>query len=237
MVLKWSALPLLAAAFALAACRAPTPPAAKTDTRTLAVSGEGSVVAKPDLATISVGVTSEGETASLALAENNTRMEQVLKAAHTQGISDDDVGTSNLSMYPRYGNSSTAGEARHIVGYTVTNAVTMTVRDLGKLGSALDLFVSAAGANTIDGLSFGFADPAALSDDARRKAFDNARHKAELYAAAAGVKLGAVREISEQATNMPVPYPRMAMTTIKGVPVAAGTSKVSATVRVVFALE
>jgi len=236
----WTAAAVVAVALLPGACDRSRPVAAAQPDRLVTVQGEAHVMAKPDTATVTVGVTTDGDTANLALAENNTRMTTVLQKVGALGIPESDVQTSELSVYPRYAQPDPAKPQapQQIVGYSVSNTVTLTVRDLARLGEALDQFVSAAGANTVRELSFGFADPTALQDDARRKAMTDAKRKAELYAAAAGAKVGQILEVSEDTVSSPEPFqPMMRMQASAAVPIAPGQNKLSATVRVVYELE
>ena len=93
------------------------------------------------------------------------------------------------------------------------------------------------GANTLNGISFGLADPVPSTDEARKAAVVDARHKAELYAAAAGVKVGKVVSINENGGYAP---PMMRAEAMAGksdaVPVQAGELSIGASVTVTFEL-
>ena len=114
--------------------------------------------------------------------------------------------------------------------------VTVRVRALDQVGSVLDAAVT-DGANTLNGISFGLADPVPATDEARKAAVADARRKAELYAAAAGVKVGKVLSISE---NGGYAQPMMMAEAMAGksaaVPVQAGELSVAASVNVTFEL-
>ncbi len=236
-------VPLALIALGLAACNeAPENVAtAAPPPRTLVVAGEGFVMAKPDQATVSVGVITEGDSASLALAENTTRMTALIQKVGELGIPETDVQTSDLSVYPRYAAPDPAkpGTIPAITGYTVSNMVTVTLHDLQKVGTALDKFVTMAGANNVNGLSFGFAESTSLQDDARKKAVADAARKAALYASAAGVKLGALQSITEESVGFPMPYQAMMgrAREMTAVPIAPGENKVSASVRLTYAID
>lgn len=210
--------------------------------RTLTVSGEGFTLAKPDMASITVGVTSQGATAAEALADSTKKMTAVMDAIKTAGIEERDAQTANLSVNPNYAQPDPAkpSEPSKIIGYTVSNDVTVRVRDLSKLGTILDEFVSAAGANTLYGISFDFAEPAPLQDEARKRAVADAKARAKLIADAAGVALGAIQTISESGSYVPMAMEKRiyAMDGARSaVPIAAGESKISANVTIVFAIE
>jgi uncharacterized protein YggE len=128
-----------------------------------------------------------------------------------------------------------------IVGYTVTNGVTVHVRDLTKLGVVLDQAVT-VGANTISGITFAIEDPSELYSEARKAAFGDAKGKADLYATAAGVELGALSLISEQQgyNQPPQPYAvkaEFASRDVSAVPVEVGQLTFSIDVNVNWELE
>lgn len=207
--------------------------------RTITVSGEGEVTAKPDMATIFLGVVSQGATAREAMSANNARMQKVIGGLKNAGIADKDLQTSGLNVSPRYTQPKEGGDAR-ITGYDVQNQVTARVRDLSKLGNILDQVVS-LGANSMNGISFSFAEPKALVNEARRKAMADAKARAELYADAAGVGLGKVQAISENGYSRP-PMPMyaardMMMKAESSVPMEAGESALTANVTVVYAID
>jgi uncharacterized protein YggE len=234
------ALGLLALLIAgLAACQKPMAAKPAEDTpRTITVSGEGFVDAKPDLAVTSVGVVTQGPTAADALAQNSKRMAGLLDLMKTLGIEAKDVQTSNLAVTPRYSVPDPAqpNGDRVIMGYDASNDVTVRVRDIARIGDVLDKFVSTAGANNLRGLSFDFANPDPLLDEARKNAVADAKRKAALYAQAAGVKLGAVQSIGESGGYYPKAVMAMAERAAP-VPIAAGESRVTANVSITFALE
>ena len=222
---------------ALAGCQkqAETPAAS----RTITVSGEGFVDAKPDLAVAGVGVVTQGPTAAAALAENSKRMAALFDLIKSLGIEAKDVQTSDLSVSPRYSVPDPAqpNGDRVIMGYDASNNVTVRIRDLTRVGDVLDKFVSMAGANNLRGLSFDFANPEPLRDEARKNAVADAKRKAALYVEAAGVKLGAVESIGESGAYYPKASFAMAERAAAPVPVAAGESRVTANVSITFALE
>ncbi|MFO1174165.1 MAG: SIMPL domain-containing protein [Paracoccaceae bacterium] len=211
-------------------------PALADDARpVMAVTGEGQVQVAPDMATVTMGVTNDADTARAALDANSQAVAALLKELATAGIEAKDIQTTGLSLGPRIDYSSGGGQK--LLGYTASNMVTVEVRALDKLGGVLDSVVN-EGANTLNGISFGLQDPAPATDEARKAAVVEARRKAELYAAAAGVKLGKLRSISENGGMAP-PMPMAADAFAKGaapVPVSAGQLSVSASVSLVYEL-
>lgn len=181
---------------------------------TIQLSGHGEVTAAPDTAYVTSGVTSQGATAKEALAANTADMSQLINVLKTAGIDPKDIQTSGFGVNPNYIYSDNRDANGYplppkIAGYTVTNSVTVHVRDIAILGKVLDQAVS-VGANTISGISFSVEDPSALYDEARKSAFADARQKADLYAAAASVSLGAIENINENSSYTPPPVPYMA---------------------------
>lgn len=206
----------------------------------ISVTGRGQSEVAPDMASVSLGVTSEAEEAQEAMTETSNRVSEMLERLAAAGIEDRDIQTSGLSLQPRWHHPQRAedGEAR-ITGFVATNIVTVRVRDLEQLGGVLDDVVQ-GGANTLHGLTFELAEPEPAKDDARRNAVADAQRKAELYAEAAGVTLGPVISIAEPDGNdIPRPMFRMeaaAMSDAGGVPVAQGELTLDATVTVIYGI-
>ena len=195
---------------------------------TITIEGRGEVRAVPDMAQINSGVTTQGATAREALDANTAAMADLIAALKDAGIETRDIQTSGFSVNPNYVYSDARDENGYILppkinGYQVSNSVSVTVRDLEELGTILDKSVN-VGANTINGVSFAVADPSELYNQARKAAFADARSKAELYATAAGAKLGDLEAISEsQNINNPMPmYARAELASASPVPVEAG---------------
>ena len=164
---------------------------------TISLTGQGQVSVTPDIATIYVGVDTQEETASAALAGNSRQAADVIAALKEAGVEGRDIQTTNFSVSPVYNNRKTLSSGAPAVdGYRVTNQVVATIRNLDGLGGLLDKVVS-VGANRIGGISFGVDDDAEALDKARALAVEDARHRAGVYAAAAGVSLGDILAISE----------------------------------------
>jgi uncharacterized protein len=202
--------------------------------RTVTVSATGSVTAEPDVAYVSVGVIVDGDTAKDALARNGTVMTKVLEGLKGQGISSRDIQTTGVNVEPRYAQGKD-GLPAAVVGYRVVNQVRLAVREVARLGEILDAAV-ALGANQVHSISFDVASGEALRDEARKQAVANARRRAELYAAAAGVRLGNVLQISENAGDVGRPV-FAARAAASAVPIEAGTRVLTVEVTVVYALQ
>ena len=197
----------------------------------LTVTGDATVNVAPDTAVIRIGVTTAAKTAREASEGNARQATAVLAAIKDSGVADRDVQTSRLSLQPQY-DQSKAGTAR-LLGFQVTNQLTVKFHDIDKLPGFLDRAI-AAGANEMSGIEFIVSEQSKLLDQARDDAVADARRKAELYAKAAGVKVGQVVTITEEGSSPP-PRPVQAMRAA-GVPVAAGEQTLRATVTVAYAI-
>jgi uncharacterized protein len=224
----------------------PAPPAAgqPAEPRRLAVTGEGQAFRAPDLALVQLTVMRQGETAQKALADNSAAMSAVQDALPEFGLEARDVQTSGFTIAPQY-RYDTASDGTQspptLVGYEVRNTITLRVRAVDRLGEILDRAVS-LGVNDGGSIEFVAEDPSALQNEARRTAVERARASAEAMAGAAGLRLGALLSIEDGASGIEPPRPvsemrMMAAPASPKVPVAAGETMASATVRLVFALE
>ena len=200
----------------------------------ISVTGEATVSVPPDLAQIDGGVTSEAKTAREATDANNAAMGKVLLALKSAGIDEKDYQTSRLSLQPQSAPNRSGPAA--IVGYRASNRVTIRLRDVTKVASTIDTLVG-AGANEVGGINFSVSQASKLLDEARDQAVADARRKAEIYAKAAGVTLGAPLSISEEGNAPPVPYRRMAVGMEASAPVAQGEETLRVTVSVSWAIK
>jgi uncharacterized protein YggE len=203
--------------------------------RSITVSATGTVAVEPDQAQISSGVTTQAATAKEALAANSAAMQKVIAGLKQAGIDAKDIQTSSLHVNPRYTRPK-EGETPQIDGYTVTNQIAITARDLDNLGEVLDKLVS-LGANEMGGLTFRVSQAETLRDDARKDAVANAKRRAELYATAAGVQLGEVLRIDEGRESGPPPMPMARTMKMSAVPIERGTETLSVSVRITWALQ
>ena len=196
----------------------------------------------PDIAIVTIGVTTRGETARAALDENSTETAKVIAEIRGAGVADKDIATSGFAVSPVYeqrppragGDDGGVIELPKIAGYQVDNAVRVTIRDLAASGALLDTVVS-AGANQISGIDFDVSDPKAAADEALRLAIVDARRKAELMAAAAGVRIVRVLDVSGGG-GMPMFSRAVAFDAAPAapVPVMPGESRVQANATIVF---
>jgi uncharacterized protein len=202
----------------------------------ISVTGEAQVSAPPDLAQLDAGVASDGKTAREAAEANNATMSKVLAALKGAGLEDKDYQTSRLSLQPQYAPNRPGPSP--IVGYRASNRVSIKLHDVAKVASVIDTLVT-AGANDVGNINFTVTQASKLLDDAREKAIADARRKAEIYAKAAGVTLGAPLSISEEGAPAPVFRAKMmrAAPMETSTPIAQGEETLSVTVAVTWAIK
>lgn len=201
----------------------------------LSVTGQGDARIAPDLAEISLGVTSQAESAAAAMEQNAEQQTAVIDALKGAGIEAADIQTSGLNLQPRMDYPENGSPT--INGYEATNMVSVRVTEIEKLGEVLDAIV-AAGANQINGINFQREDAGASEDQARSAAVEDARHKAEVLAKAAGLELGPVI-VMRDAPVSDGPRPMMMRAESASgasTPVEAGELTVSAQVQVDYAM-
>ena len=218
---------LLFAFFAAAVALLP----AHAEDKLVTVTGEATVAVAPDAAVIRLGVSSQDKTAREASEANAKQMTAVLAAIKDSGIADRDIQTSRLSLQPQY-DANKSGNAR-LTGFQASNQVTVRIRDIDRLPAVVDRAI-AAGANEMSGIEFVVSEQSKLLDRARDDAIADARRKAELYAKAAGAKLGHVVAITEEG-SAPPPRPMQALRA-GAVPIAPSEQTLRAMVTVSYEL-
>jgi hypothetical protein len=175
------------------------------DTTTLSLSAHGETRIVPDEATITLGVQTTAPVAAQAMSENAAQMSAVTAAVRRAGVSGKDIQTSNLNLSAQYVYEQ--NQPAKLTGYQASNDVTITVEDLSRLGPVIDA-VTAAGANQINGISFGLKDSSTAEDQARLAAVKALRAKADLYAGATGYHVARLVSLSEGGGAEPI-NPRM----------------------------
>jgi hypothetical protein len=208
----------------------------------LTVQGDARVQAAPDEATVRLGVVAQAPTAGAAQAEVNRVANAVLAAVGRLGVPRERIQTSELQLFPVYSQEpqpvpERAGEPR-ITGYRATNAVSVRLDQLDKVGPVVDAGLG-AGANQVEGVSFGLRSDLAARQQALREAAAEARQKAQALAAALGVELVELLEAAEGGTQVVTPrfaMARMAADTLEmqATPVAPGQIAVDASVTLTF---
>jgi uncharacterized protein YggE len=228
-----SAVLAIAAIFVVPHAQAQQPPA-QAEARVIVV-GEGSVHVAPDYAQIRGGVSTKGKTVKEATDANSKLMAAVTAALLNAGIAQADIQTAQFSIQPVYAPPQPQAEPK-LVGYSVSNQVTVTVRALGKVSDVLDRMVD-AGVTDIGNVSFLHSDPAKALDQAREAAVADARRKAELYAHAAGFTLGRVAWLTEDTGAMPpgpMPMFRVQAAMAAPVPISPGEDTLHVRITVGF---
>lgn len=233
-------LMILALASPLAAQPASNAPREGALLDTVSVTGTGRVRTQPDRFSFTVGVQTQAPTVEEAVNENNARVASVTAALKKAGATPEEIQTSGFSIYPQQDYSQ--GRLPRLLGYQISNNVTVTKKQIGEAGKLLQAAI-AAGVNTSSGLSFSVSDPTRGRDQGLRAAFDDARAKATLLATAAGRSLGPAIAITEGTEPNVIPRPMrgavqsMAMKAeVSEVPVESGSEELTFTVSVVFGL-
>jgi uncharacterized protein YggE len=197
--------------------------------RTVTVNGSGSVIAVPDTATLSLGLTTQGKSATAAFSANSADVAKVIAALKAAGVDAKDIQTQSVSLSPRTNN---AGD--QILGYIAFNSVNVTSHDLSRAGSIIDKAV-AAGADTVNGPSLTRSDSDAQYRQALKAAVADAQKKAEALAEAGHFTVGAVQNVTESSASQPIPMVGAA-DKAPSTPIEPGTQQVDANVTVTFAI-
>lgn len=197
---------------------------------TFDVTGEGKAVSRPDMAAVTAGISTQANTVKSAQDQINNVMNRVSEAVKQAGVDAKDIQTTNYSIYPTYNYSD---GAQKITGYSARTTILIKVRNLDKVNDVIDIATS-SGANQISGITFDLSDKVKLQDEARQKAVEEAKKKAERAAQIAGFKLGRIINYAENFQGMPRPLPAM-MEGVKAVgstatQVEPGSSEVTITV-------
>ena len=212
--------------------------------------GQGRVAAMPDTAVVSGGVVTKARDASDALHDNAKAMAKVIAALKALGIADKQIATSSIGfspVYPPY--DPKTGQSNKVIGYQVSNRLSVTLSDLGRAGDVLDALIE-DGANESATIGFEIKDRDALEQKARAEAGKDALKRARAFVDQVGTELGAVRSIREgyhsdaggdfdtvtvtaSRAYAPAPPPPPP----PGTMVQAGEQTISSTVTVVWALK
>ena len=181
----------------------------------ITVDGQGTIKVLPDIATVTLGVTTSDSDAKRAQDKNSSTMSAVIAAMKAQGVADKDITTAYYYLNPDYNYSGDKNPT--LSGYTVSNSVTVTLRDVNATGKILDAGIS-AGANNANSITFSLADSSAYYSQALQMAVKNAKVKAGAIAAALGVTIGNPVEVTE---NVNGGYPAPVYSTMNARPDAA----------------
>jgi uncharacterized protein YggE len=236
---------ILIAAFATAvsmtAFAQTNPPREPAPVDTISVTGTARVPTPPDHVSFNVSVQTISPTVEEAVNENNAKVAAVIAALKAAGAKPEEIQTSNFSVFPQQDYSQQQqGKLPRLIGYQVSNSITVKKREIASAGKLLQAAIS-AGVNQSSGLSFSAEDSFRTREVGLREAFEDARFKAMVLAQAAGRKVGPAMAITEGGASTPQPRPMMggrvmAAQVVSEVPVETGSEEVAFTVSVVFAM-
>lgn len=197
----------------------------------ITVTGDGSVLASPDTAHVTLGVQIQNAELAAAQSQATTNMNAVIDSLKNNGISDKDIKTVTYSINVNQDPKGTGG----VTGYTVTNLVDVKISQIDSVGSIIDDAVT-AGANNVGGVQFTIEDVDALIQQARERAMQDAHNKAEQLAKLGGVTLGMPISISEGTSTPPQPYAVTARDSMAAgaVPIQTGQNEINVTVTVSY---
>ncbi|HEX3898264.1 MAG TPA: SIMPL domain-containing protein [Mycobacteriales bacterium] len=210
--------------------------ASTSATKTISVSGLGTVQGVPDTLVANLSVHTRQSSVQDALNDAATDMRQVESTLVNKGVHRSELQTTDLELNPAYDNHG------HVIGYDASESLSVSIQPLSNVGTILSAVAGSAGNSvTIDGLSLDISDDSSLINDARAKAFAQAKDAAEQDASLAGEHLGDVVSIkeSEESTTPPQPFYDSVATSAKAasVPISAGKQPVSVTLDVVWSID
>lgn len=239
---KWTFIIVIAVAFLLLfqlisskSLAADVTAASTATTRTINITGDAEINVTPDIAYLLLGVTTDKATTTEALKANATAMNNIMATIKKEGIKDEDIKTSNYSINPKYDYDKST-EKSTLVGYTVSNTLNVTVKDISKVGQIIDSAV-ASGANISNGINFGISDYGKYYNMALVNALSNAQGKAQAIANSLSIKLTTPAKITENSTGVPNNYPvgiSAKLESSDSTSIQAGTYKVKANIGLVY---
>ncbi|WP_286821503.1 SIMPL domain-containing protein [Mitsuokella sp. UBA4253] len=230
-------LTLVCALFLMSCSAAFAAPQQETPRPTLSVDGQGTGTAAPDMATVTIGVTTQGKDAAKAQNDNAWVSNQIQAAVRGLGIAEKDIQTRNYSFYPNY--STDKDHRNEVTGYTVNNSVIVVVRDIKLTGKVIDAALS-NGANEINSLDFSASDTKAVRKVALLNAVQDARDKADIIAKGLGKRIVGIQNVSESTgyieTRRFGGNMLMAVAKDAATPIAPGSLSLTANVHIDFIL-
>lgn len=208
----------------------------KVERKTINVTGQARVNASPDIARVNLGVVTENADAKAAQKENAESMDKVIAAIKAAGVKDEDIKTVGYSIMPKYDYRKETGVS-NIVGYTVSNSVNVTVRDISKTGAIIDAATD-SGVNASSSISFELSNYEQYYNEALKNAVLAAKKKAGTVADALGVKLKGPVTVSESGGYSPlrnyIAYDMAVQAESAATPIQAGSLEITATVSIVY---
>lgn len=206
-----------------------------SSSKTIQVTGTGTVSAAPDQALLSLAVETRAATATAATTENAAIMTKVYSALASMGISNDSIQTTSYSLTPIYSNPVNQSITPSIIGYDAVNTIQVTLTNLNSVGKVLDQAL-AAGANQVQGITFTLSNAAqaTIEKQALQQALQDADNQAKATAAALGVTIVGPISVSPGYVFQPVSYNRLTAAPEAQTPIQPGTLQVTATVQVTY---
>lgn len=224
----------------LSACDASSAPILEpgTETRQVTVVGSGQVQGTPDTLTANVAIEFIAADVTTAMNQTSERQQAVINALVDAGLDRKDISTTQVSLQPQYAvDGAIPGETSTIVGYRASNAIDVRIRQLDTASQVLTLIVSTGGdATRINSVNYSIDDDSQLVRDARSRAFNDAKDRAEQYAELAGLRLGNIISISESAGATPLPTSPSPRTMDAAVPLEPGQQTVGFSVTAIWEL-
>ncbi|MGI9126372.1 MAG: SIMPL domain-containing protein, partial [Mycobacterium sp.] len=208
-------------------------PSVQANPRQVTVVGSGEVQGVPDTLTADVGIEVVAPDVTAAMNQTSERQKAVIDQLTARGIDAKDISTKGVNLQPQYGDNAV------ITGYRAGNSITVTLRELDAASDTLATIITAGGnATRINSVAYSIQDDSKLLSDARARAFEDARSRAEQYANLSGLSLGRVISISEAPGGAqpppPAPMPQGAMAA--AVPLQPGQQTVGFSVTAVWEL-
>ncbi|MCX6499887.1 MAG: SIMPL domain-containing protein [Arthrobacter sp.] len=205
--------------------------------RSISVTGSGTAEAAPDLLMLSIGVECRRAGVDAAYGDAARASSAITAVLRDHGVANPDITNSGLNLRAEV--SWQEGRGQLISGYLASSMLTVRLRDLAAASGLIAAAVAAGGDDVrLNGLEFGFADPAAVHARAREAAWNDARTAAEHYASLAGARLGGAVSVTQQ-SGMAQPIPLAAMqraVASEPLTVEAGGASATAAVAVVWEL-
>ena len=179
--------------------------------KVISVTGTATTTVDPDLLTVNFGIETQEATAKQALEKNSQQMNKVIDALKSAGITESEISTSSLNIYPVYENVKDEYlgiKTRELIGYKVSNIVTVETKKLNLAASIIDSGVN-AGVNRVDSVSYSLSPQRhqTLKDDLIEQAIINAKTKAENALAPLNHNIVGVKSVSLSEFVMPYPEP------------------------------
>jgi uncharacterized protein len=201
------------------------------DTRQVTVVGTGQVKGTPDTLTADVSIEFTAPDVTGAMNQTSERQQAVISALVNAGVDRKDISTKGVSLQPQFASDGTT------IAYRATNSIEVRIREVGSASQALALIVSSGGdATRINSVNFSIDDSSQLVRDARTRAYNDAKDRAQQYAQLSGLTLGKVISISEAGANPPPTPTPMPRATAEAVPLQPGQQTVGFSVTVIWEL-